>query len=350
MSGIDNFGRCHYMSREKSEELGRKACRTFITSAAFRQMHGKEKDVSNETNFVSQLGDLVFGKSVPNNTREHNESGSYYGDFMTDFNHDYLDMDVQRAQEDIPDEIDSDMDLDEPDSDPFGYHVHHHNYDDYKAYKAYQEYELNGGKPETEVVENQVQSTTLGSWLDQAFDSSTKDDDIFSLALDKIVEVAPQIPGADLHTLWLPALRQMAHRVAGRIFERAKDPTMLLWRQNVSALIKAYLNNYVGKWPQRPRLVQRGVECGCADCKGLNIFLADASLKTGRFIASKKRCNHLVKITSRGDVDVYAARKKIKGNSREHKLLVTKSRSKMLTRALKAWRERRDEATKQLGL
>ncbi|KAM0471814.1 hypothetical protein ACHAPX_009207 [Trichoderma viride] len=349
---IDLFGRYDWISYEQSRELYRKASRAFITSTAFAQMHGKGKDDSNRADFLSRF---VLGGTGPEDPMEHDESGSdeEIADELMDSDHDLLEDYMPGARNYMPDEIDSDMDLDEAGMDPFGYeahsHNHNHNHPDYKAYKAYQEFELNGGKPETEVVENQVQSATLGLWLQQVMNTSTKYDDILSLALSKIGEVAPQIPSADFHTLWLPVLRAISPKLGRLSLERAKDPNTLLWRKSIYALVKAYLDNHVGKWPRRPKLAQKGVECDCADCKGLNVFLADVSLKTGHFIASKKRTTHIVRATSKEDTDIYTERKKVEGKPHKEELILTKSRKKMLATARMAWRERRDEAAKQLG-
>ncbi|KAK1246969.1 hypothetical protein MKX08_000771 [Trichoderma sp. CBMAI-0020] len=350
---IDLFGRYDYISYEKSRELYRKASRDFITSTAFAQMHGKEKEERNEADFFSRFGDFVFGGPGPKNPMEHGESGSdeEIADEMMMDSEDDLDDYMPGARNYMPDGLDSNMDLDEPEIDPFGYeaHSHNHNHRDYKAYKAYQEFELNGGKPETEIVECQIQSATLGLWLQQVMNTSSRYDDILSLALSKMGEVAPQIPSVDFHTLWFPVLRAIAPKLGRLSLERAKDPNTLLWRKNIYILVKAYLDNFVGKWPRRPRLAQKGVGCDCADCKGLNVFLADASLKTGHFTASKKRCTHIVRITFKEDTDIYTERKKVKGKPHKEKLVLTKSRKKMLARARTAWKERRDEATKQLG-
>ncbi|KAM0459165.1 hypothetical protein ACHAO4_002557 [Trichoderma viride] len=351
---IDLFGRYDYISYEKSRELYQKASRAFITSTAFAQMHGKEKEENNEADFFSRFGDFVFGGTGPKNPMEHDGSGSddeIVNELMMESDDDLLDNFMPGARNYMPDGIDSDMDLDEPDMDPFGHEArsHNHNHHDYKAYKAYQEFELNGGKPETEVVESQIQSPTLGLWLQQVMNASSRYDDIFSLALSKMGEVAPQMPSADFHTLWFPVLRAIAPKMGRLSLERAKDPNTLLWRKNIYTLIKAYLDNYVGKWPRRPRLSQKGVGCDCADCKGLNVFLADASLKTGHFTASKKRCSHIVRITFKEDTDIYTERKRVEGKPQKEKLVLTKSRKKMLVRARTAWKERRDEASKQLG-
>ncbi|PNP38267.1 hypothetical protein TGAMA5MH_09840 [Trichoderma gamsii] len=347
---IDLFGRYDWISYEQSRELYCEASRAFITSTAFAQIHGKEKDDSNEADFLSRF---VFGGSGAENPMEHDESDSddEIADEMMDSDNDFLEDYMPGARNYMPDGIDSDMDLDEPGLDPWGYeaHSHNHNHRDYKAYKAYQEFELNGGKPETEVVESQVQSATLGLWLQQVMNTSTKYDDILSLALSKIGEVAPQISSADFHTLWFPVLRAISPKLGRLSLERAKDPNTLLWRKSIYTLVKAYLDNHVGKWPRRPKLAQKGVECDCADCKGLNVFLADVSVKTGHFLASKKRTTHLVRVTSKEDTDIYTERKKVEGNPQKEELVLTKSRKKMLATARMAWRERRDEATKQLG-
>lgn len=322
-------------------------------------MHGKVKEESDDTGLLSQF---VFGGTARVNVNlmgglgglGHDEGGSdddEIADEMMDSDHDFLDDYMPGARNYIPDEIDSDMDLDEPGLDPFGYQSHSLGYNrrDYKAYKAYQEFELNRGKPETEVVESHVESATLSHWLQQVISLSTKHDDILSLALAKMGEVAPHIPVTDFHLLWFPVLRTVAPKMGRLSLERAKDPNALLWRKNIYALVKSYLDKHVGMWPRRPKLAQKGVECDCADCKGLNVFLADASLKTGHFIASKKRTTHIVRVTFKEDTDIYTVRKKVEGKPHKEELVLTKSRKKMLARARKAWKQRRDEASKQLG-
>ncbi|KAL7922742.1 hypothetical protein ACQKWADRAFT_326660 [Trichoderma austrokoningii] len=352
ISEIDIIGRYDWISYEKSRELYRKASRTFITSAAFAQMHGEEPEVNPQADFFSRLGDFVFGGAGSRNPMEQFEGGTD-NEAMVDSDHE----EEEDFMEYMQDGIDSDMDVDEPDlglgdpnvMDPFGLGVHRHVHNDYKAYREYQEFELNGGRPETEVVESNMHSATLGLWLQQVMRISTRYDDIFSLALARMGEVAPQIPSADFHMLWLPALKGLATKMGRLCLERSKDPNTVLWRKNVYALIKAYLDTYVGQWPRRPGLAQKGVECDCADCKGLNVFLADPTLKTGYLVASKKRCLHVIKVINAGDADVYTECKEIEGQPEEEKLIVTKSRTKMLSRARTAWKERRDEAIKQLG-
>lgn len=405
MSQIHLFGRHDWISSEKAKELYREASRTFITSEAFEQMRGQEKDGRTPAEFFGRLGVYVLDAPGPRNRMAQfrapmgpfgNPMGQFgnpmgqFRDPMGQFRDpigqfrnpmgqfgdaDYEAMaavDIEDFMEYMPDGdympdgIDSDMyildepdlDSDEPGSDldepsvmnqfglgVRGYHSHHH-----RAYRAYQGSEVNGGRPETEVVENQVQPAALGHWLQQIMKTSTKYDDTFSLALSKMGEVAPQILGADFHNLWFPALKGIAPNMMRLCLERFKDPNTVLWRKNVYTLFKAYLDTYVGQWPRRPGLAQKGVECDCADCKGLNVFLADPSLKTGHFVASKKRCLHLVKVTNAGGADVYTECKEIEGQSKEEKLIVTKSRTKMLSRARTAWKERRGEATKQLGI
>lgn len=343
ISEIDRFGRYDYISYEKSQELYRKASRALITSAAFAQMHGLEKEESSGADFLSRLGDFVFGGSGPKNPIEPYDGGS-------DDEHIMLSSDDEDYTSGyMPAGIDPGMDLDEPDFDPFGYHSHNHH--DYQAYKAYQEFELNGGKPETEVVESQVQPATLGLWMQQVMEISTKHDDIFSLALSKMGEVAPQISSADFRTLWIPALKGIAPKMARLGLERSKDPNTLLWRKNMYTLFKAYLDSCVGPWPRQSNLalVHQGIGCGCADCKGLDVFLADASLKVGHFTASVQQTKHIGTRIITGDADVSVEGKNIEGISKKRRLTVTKSRLKMLSRARTAWRERRDEASKQLG-
>ncbi|GFP56404.1 hypothetical protein TASIC1_0006057400 [Trichoderma asperellum] len=295
MSEIDLFGRYDYIS------LYTDACR---------------------------LGEFVFGE--PMDANESDDGGSHDDFAWPSDDDDYM--------------FDPHMDLDEPDFDPFGYHAHNR-----QAYQEYQQYASLGGKAATEVEETHIHYTALSFWIQKLMDISTKNDDIFTLALSKMGEVAPQISIADFHSLWIPVLKGMAPKMTRLILEKSKDPNTLLWRKNNYTLIKAYLDTYVGQWPRRPSLVQDGVDCGCADCKGLSVFLADASLKVGHFSANKWRCKHLIEELCAANADVYTERINFEGSPKKQKLTVTKSRTKMLSRYRQAWRERRDEASKHLG-
>lgn len=340
MSEINVFGRYDYISYETSQEFYRNASKVFINSTAFTQMHGKEIEKKmTKTNFLSRLGEFVFGGPIDANESDECCSHNDYGHWASD--------DEDNMSDYMPDGIFPRMDLYEPAFDPFGYHANDQR--DYQAYKAYQEFQLNGGKEEGEIKESHIHYSFLGFWIRKIMDMSTKKDDMLSPALSRIGEVAPQIPSADFHSLWIPLLKEMAPKMSRIILERSKDPNTQLWRKNIYALVKAYLDICVGQWPRRPSLAQGGVGCGCADCKGLNVFLADASLKIGHFSASIQRCKHLIDELFKGGADVYAERKNIEGAPEEQKLTVVKSRTKMRTRARIAWKERRDEAAKQLG-
>ncbi|KAL6906726.1 hypothetical protein GGI43DRAFT_238299 [Trichoderma evansii] len=374
MSEIDLFGRYDYISYEKSQELYRKASKVFITSAAFTEMRGIEKVERTGTNFINRLGEFVFGESIHADESdddddyaqwvsedEVSDDEGYTYDYFMDPHMDLDEHDHAFNPGDEPgfeDELGFELE-DEPDSDPeddmypgighpdldqFGYYVHNN-----PEYRAYQEYQLRGNKEEAEADERHIYHTALSFWIQKVMAMNTKYNDIFSLALSKMGEVAPQIRSADFHTLWIPVLRGMAPKMANLILEKSKDPNTLLWRKNIYILIKAYLDTYVGQWPRDPSLAQGGVGCGCADCKGLNVFLADASLKVGHFFANKRRCQHLIDELYTGKADVYAERKDIEGRPKEFKLIVMKSRTKTLMRTRIAWKERRDEASKQLG-
>lgn len=304
MSEIDLFGRYDYISYEKSQELYRNASKVFITSAAFTEMRGIEKDESTGTNFLNRLGEFVFGEPIYANGSDDSSSDNdddyaqwVSNDEVSDdegYMYDYMPPHMDLDEEDHAFDLDGDepaFDLDEddpedqsypgaghPDLGQFGYHGHNR-----QEYRAYQEYQLKAGRDEAEVEESHIYHTALSFWIQKVMAMSTKGNDIFSLALSKLGEVAPQIRRADFHTLWIPVLRGMAPKMATLILEKSKDPNTLLWRKNIYTLVKAYLDIYVGQWPRDPSLAQGGVGCGCADCKGLNVFLADASLKVGHF-------------------------------------------------------------------
>ncbi|KAH6604787.1 hypothetical protein Trco_006494 [Trichoderma cornu-damae] len=92
------------------------------------------------------------------------------------------------------------------------------------------------------------------------------------------------------------------------------------YRELFSALVNAYLKNYVGRWPRRASLVRPGVGC-------------------------LRRCEHLVHEMEAASVG-YIHALKVTGSSAE--LTVTKTR-RLSAEARRAWRERQEEASKQLA-
>ncbi|KAL7797707.1 hypothetical protein V8C43DRAFT_276778 [Trichoderma afarasin] len=139
-------------------------------------------------------------------------------------------------------------------------------------------------------------------FFEQLFRPIEQFDKVLELLISKVVNTAPHIPHTEFDTLWIPLAKEFIPYVY--IFEELKDtPRESLVSGLLSAILKAYVNTWVGQYPKRPSLVREGVHCSCPDCKGLNIFLADPLLRAGRFKADRTRVQHILDEMSRANVD-----------------------------------------------
>lgn len=130
----------------------------------------------------------------------------------------------------------------------------------------------------------------LADFFSSIVQSSTEADDLVTPFVSKLVAKAPQLPAGEFHALWLPFLRCLIPILASNTIPL----TTPYCQQLFSALLKAYLDRYVGHKPAKERsLVRPAVRCRCADCNSLNAFLASRTERVGFFAVNKQRRAHL---------------------------------------------------------
>lgn len=130
----------------------------------------------------------------------------------------------------------------------------------------------------------------LADFFSSIVQSSTEADDLVTPFVSKLVAKAPQLPAGEFHALWLPFLRCLIPILASNTIPL----TTPYCQQLFSALLKAYLDRYVGHKPAKDRsLVRPAVRCRCADCNSLNAFLASRTERVGFFAVNKQRRAHL---------------------------------------------------------
>lgn len=202
-------------------------------------------------------------------------------------------------------------------------------------------------KPDPGTEGRVIHMRCLSTFVSQTILLSTKDDNLFEQFVTRLADLAPQIPSAQFVGLWLPLLEQFCTVMSATITDRPRDRRVPLYKKFASVIINAYINTVVGPCPKRPGLVRSGVDCSCPDCKGLNAFLANGSLKLGRFKADLRRCNHLQDQVSRGLMDI---RCKIRHDDIEPRktLLVAKTTTQTVQARI-AWKERRYRAAQRIA-
>ncbi|OPB43676.1 hypothetical protein A0O28_0099640 [Trichoderma guizhouense] len=149
------------------------------------------------------------------------------------------------------------------------------------------------------IEENGVHYRSFYCFFEQLFGRIEQFDEVLELLISKVVKTAPHIPHTEFDTLWIPLAKEVL--VTRNLLVDASRESLVSGL--LSAILKAYVNTWVGQYPKRPSLVREGVHCSCPDCKGLNVFLADPSLRAGRFKADRTRVQHLLDEMTRANVD-----------------------------------------------
>ncbi|EHK26516.1 uncharacterized protein TRIVIDRAFT_218670 [Trichoderma virens Gv29-8] len=178
----------------------------------------------------------------------------------------------------------------------------------------------------------------------QILDPEDPSDGVLELLVSKVVDAAPHIRRTQFDALWMPLVKEFIPLMK-RLQLVLGDYKAQLISKFLSAILKAYVNTWVGRYPERPSLSRPGVYCSCPDCKGLNVFLHNKLLRRGRFKADKVRVQHLLDEMARAKVD-------FKSNMVEDAdsitLVVTKA-ERLLERARRQWGNRRYHASKQVA-
>lgn len=189
-----------------------------------------------------------------------------------------------------------------------------------------------------------VHFRTLYCFIDQLLSPEDQFDGVLELFVSKIVEAAPQIPYTEFETLWIPLVKEFipARRRFEMILEEYRAQLMTRF---LSAILKAYVDTWVGRCPEHPGLARPGVRCSCPDCKGLNVFLADPLLRAGRFRGDRIRAKHIWEKMCQANVDVKYGLAEDAGS-----ITMTMVKTQYdFTQALRQWGNRRYHATKQVA-
>ncbi|KAJ5833919.1 hypothetical protein N7474_002230 [Penicillium riverlandense] len=159
----------------------------------------------------------------------------------------------------------------------------------------------------------------------------------------KFVDDAPKVKKLAFHTLWLPFL----HGIIPVMESNSIPFSTQYYRQIFISIMRAYLDNYVGREPGKDdrNLARQPVPCGCMDCHGLNNFLQDPVRTVGRFPLGKERRHHIHRTLDDARVD--CTHETERTYPAPFKLIVTKTFTR-IKRAREEWQARKAEAMRQI--
>jgi hypothetical protein len=187
--------------------------------------------------------------------------------------------------------------------------------------------------PKSSVVNHEILAKFFLTLIRITSDS----DSIVGILSRRICSRAPAIKVSAFHSLWLPFLHALV-----RICEANSIPTSTPGYQQIfAAILKAYINNYVGKRPSHDgNYVRPTVGPCCADCISLNRFLSDPAQTVGRFSVNQNRRQHLHRRLDAARIDCTHETERI---GSPQTLVVTKS-FRHHERDFAAWGKRKAEA------
>ncbi|KAF4467716.1 2OG-Fe(II) oxygenase superfamily [Fusarium albosuccineum] len=190
-------------------------------------------------------------------------------------------------------------------------------------------------------VRTTVNSQNLAKFWPTMIAMDTESDNLTTSLVSKLARDAPRFKGVEIETLWLPFLRSLTPILTSNNIPLDTP----CYQQLFSAILKAYLDNVIGKEPHgNLSMSRRGVNCTCDDCERLNAFLTDATRETGHFAVNKKRRLHLHQRLDGAGVDCTHETNRF---TNPNTLVVTKTNRHQAKR-LQEWTSRRTAATKQL--
>ncbi|KAL6834609.1 hypothetical protein V8C40DRAFT_232329 [Trichoderma camerunense] len=191
---------------------------------------------------------------------------------------------------------------------------------------------------------NGVHFRNLVCFINQLLSPEDQSDGILELFVSKIVEAAPQIPYTEFETLWIPMVKEFIP-LRKRFEVVYEEYRAQLMARLLSAILKAYVDTWVGRCPERPGLARPGVRCSCPDCKGVNVFLADPLLRGGRFKGDRIRARHILDEMLKAEVDFKPA---LAADAGSITVTVVKSHW-FFAHVLGQWGNRRYHAAKQVA-
>ncbi|PNP59466.1 hypothetical protein THARTR1_00956 [Trichoderma harzianum] len=197
-------------------------------------------------------------------------------------------------------------------------------------------------RPGTE--EKGIHYRSLYCFFEQLLRPIEQFDEVLELLVSKVVNTAPHIPHTEFDTLWIPLTKEFIPcvHIFGELVDTARKSLM---SGLLSAILKAYVNTWVGQYPKRPSLVREGVQCSCPDCKGLNVFLADPSLRAGKFKADGTRAQHIIDGMTRANVDF---KSDMMEDADSVTLTVIKT-TRLFAQSLRQWAYRRYHASREVA-
>lgn len=156
----------------------------------------------------------------------------------------------------------------------------------------------------------------------------------------RICSHAPAIEAPKFHSLWLPFLHALIKACEANLILTSTPA----YQQIFAAILKAYINNYVGDMPPDDNFVRPTLSACCNDCSSLNDFLRDPNRTVGRFAVNTQRQHHLHDRLDRARIDCSHVTKRT-GSSQT--LVVTKTFHHR-ERHVMAWKDRKKEGAAKL--
>ncbi|KAL7944721.1 hypothetical protein V8C42DRAFT_325688 [Trichoderma barbatum] len=364
---INYYCKSGYLLKEEALKFSRDMARSFITSTAFVHWRGvtdgyyfkadrEDDDMDNfdndydEADDFDYYGDLDGHDSIDYFERQYRDEWNKYQEHMkqTELEDDIYD-EYDEYEFNYADSYRTFLYLDEDTRLKRHKNRIGKNRTD-KSQSQKDRYEHQYGKAQSStffppgVEEKGVHYRSFFCFFEQIFAPVEQPDEVLELLVTKVVEVAPQIPDTEFDTLWIPLAKEFIPlvRCLGGLIGRSREALMSRF---ISAILEAYVNTWVGPYPERPGLERPGVRCSCADCKGLNVFLANRLLRAGRFKADRTRVQHILDEMARARVDFKSEAVEDADSST---LVVTKT-ERLLKQARRQWGNRRYHASQQVA-
>ncbi|KAL7914651.1 hypothetical protein GGI35DRAFT_434909 [Trichoderma velutinum] len=346
---VDHYGDAGYLPQEEALQFSQDVTKTLITSTDFAQWRGTadgyyfKRDEDNAMSYVdyyydedSDLDDLFYrgafesGLSKQKRDEKRWQEAKHEGYLHDEYDdHEYPYADSYRNCLYI-------------DKDPLRKHskdrLEENRYEDLYGISQSSTFSPPG------IEEKGVHYRSFYCLFEQLLRPIEQLDEALELLVSTVVNAAPHIPHTEFDTLWIPLAKEFIPyvNIFGELIDTFRES---LVAGLLSAILKAYVKTWVGQYPKRPSLVREGVHCSCPDCKGLNIFLADPSLRAGRFKADRTRVQHILDEMTRANVDF---KSDMVEDADFITLTVTKT-MRLFAQALRQWGNRRYHASKEVA-
>ncbi|KAL7932235.1 hypothetical protein V8C35DRAFT_307747 [Trichoderma chlorosporum] len=341
---VHHYGKSKLLLKEECLKFTREIAKSLFASITFLQWRG----LSDGRFFTgrSAIDNMIDADSYEDDDTEDDE---YCDDVMDeswddwDFYEEFLDVsEREHFKENFLDDRLAFENL---------YRAHLHRDDDDRSMRRLSKdrYESKYGKakpayPTSGVTEKGVHFKSLFCFIHQLLDEEDQSDGVLEFVVSKVVDAAPQIQETEFHNLWMPFVKEFIPNMESLESKLGYYKKQLLARL-LSAIMKAYVDTWVGRYPERPTFARPGVRCSCPDCKGLNVFLGNRLLRVGRFKADFPRIRHLLHEMAQVDVDF----KWFLEQDADSATMIVKKTERLVEEARKQWANRRLSASKQIA-